>query len=161
MRVRRVRPADADEWLRMRNLLWPPDEGEDHADDIARFFDGDPLVSCPGGVAAVFVAERARRRLGGFVEAGLRPFAEGCDTRPVGYVEGWFVDRDLRRSGVGRKLLAAAEAWARAQGCREMASDCLVRNEVSRRAHVALGYREGDRVIQFSKRLSGRRRARG
>src|SRR5437016_4398372 len=120
MLTRQVCPADAAEWLRMRTLLWPPEPGEDHAADIARFFAGDTLVSCPGGEAAVFVADRGEGRLCGFIECGLRPFAEGCESRPVGYIEGWFVDEELRRGGVGRGLVAAAEAWAGAHGCSEM-----------------------------------------
>jgi len=161
MRARAVRPDDATEWLRMRNLLWPPEPGDDHAAEIARFFAGDPLVSCPGERAAVFVVERddgapasgGGARLGGFVECGLRPFADGCDTRPVGYIEGWFVDEDLRRTGVGRELLRAAEEWARAHGATEMGSDCIVGNDLSLRAHLALGYVEHERMIHFTKRL--------
>lgn len=154
IRVREVTGGDAAEWLRMRNALWPPTDGEDHAADIARFFAGDALASCPGGLAtAVFVIERTDGRLGGFVEAGLRPFAEGCESRPVGYIEGWFVDQDLRRWGFGRELISTAESWAVAQGCREMASDCLLENEVARRAHIALGYAEDGRVIQFCKAI--------
>jgi aminoglycoside 6'-N-acetyltransferase I len=71
----------------------------------------------------------------------------------VGFIEGWFVDEDLRRGGVGGELVRAAESWARAQGCSEMASDCHLENEVSRLAHLALGYAEHGRVIQFCKRL--------
>jgi catechol 2,3-dioxygenase-like lactoylglutathione lyase family enzyme len=140
----------------MRRLLWPPEESEDHAAEIARFFGGDSIVSCPGGgAAAVLVVERDQGGLGGFVEAGLRPFAEGCETRPVGYVEGWFVDEDLRRRGVGRALLAAAEAWAIGEGCAEMASDCDPANEASRLAHLASGYVERGRAVQLAKRLTG------
>ena len=34
-----------------------------------------------------------------------RPSAPGptsCDSNPVGYIEGWYVDEDVRRFGVGR-----------------------------------------------------------
>jgi aminoglycoside 6'-N-acetyltransferase I len=147
--VREVRHADAAEWMRMRRLLWPDD---DHAGDIARYFAGDAMVSCPGGTAAVLVAERDGG-LCGFVEVGMRPFADGCETRPVGYVEGWFVDEGARRRGAGGALIAAAEAWARAHGCREIASDCHLDNVVSLRAHLALGFAETERAIHFRKPL--------
>jgi aminoglycoside 6'-N-acetyltransferase I len=102
---------------------------------------------------AIFVADRGDERLGGFIEAGLRPFADGCETRPVGYVEGWYVDADLRRQGLGAALLGAAEAWARSQGCAEMASDCRIDNAASLSAHVALGYVEDGRSIHLAKKL--------
>lgn len=101
----------------------------------------------------VFVAERAAGCLGGFLEAGTRPYADGCDTSPVGYVEGWYVDPDLRRHGVGGLLVRAAEEWARSIGCREMASDTTLDNDTSIAAHEALGYREVERLIHFAKCL--------
>ena len=64
----------------------------------------------------VFVLERPDGRLGGFLEAGTRKYAEGCVTAPVGYIEGWFVDENLRRQGHGHELVNAAEDWARSQG---------------------------------------------
>jgi GNAT superfamily N-acetyltransferase len=77
--------------------------------------------------AAVLVAERADRgRLAGFTEVGTRLYAEGCDTSPVAYLEGWYVDRDVRRHGIGAALARAAEVWAREHGYRELASDALL-----------------------------------
>jgi aminoglycoside 6'-N-acetyltransferase I len=84
----------------------------------------------------------------------MRPYADGCSTRPVGYLEGWYVDSDVRRQGVGRALVAAAEAWARTQGCREMASDTHLDNMVSRHAHARLGYAEIEHLVHFRKSLN-------
>jgi aminoglycoside 6'-N-acetyltransferase I len=103
--------------------------------------------------AEVLLAERDDGSIAGFVEAGSRPYADGCDTSPVGYVEAWFVDPDARRAGYGRALLKAAEQWARRQGYSEMASDALLDNEVSHAAHRAAGYEEVGRVVQFRKVL--------
>ena len=103
--------------------------------------------------AEVFVIDRGDGTLAGFVEAGSRPYAEGCNTSPVGYVEAWYVDDDLRRQGYGRALLQAAEDWARSQGSREMASDALLDNETSHRAHEASGYTEVERIVTFRKSL--------
>ncbi len=75
---------------------------------------------------AVFVAADPSGCLCGFVEVSLRQSAEGCGTRPVGYIEGWFVDPDYRNQGVGRSLVVAAETWALERGCQEMASDLVI-----------------------------------
>ena len=102
---------------------------------------------------AVFVARRENGELVGFIEAALRDWAEGCHTRPVGYVEGWYVDPEFRRRGIGRRLVEAAETWARSRGCTEMGSDALEENSLSHRAHAALGYAEVERVVTFAKKL--------
>jgi aminoglycoside 6'-N-acetyltransferase I len=104
--------------------------------------------------AAVFVVERPGGLLAGYVEVGARPYADGCGTSPVGYIEAWYVDPDQRRAGFGRQLLAAAEDWARQRGYSEMASDALLDNDVSHRAHKRAGYAEVDRVVQFRKSLT-------
>jgi aminoglycoside 6'-N-acetyltransferase I len=149
--IRAARASDAAEYTRMRAALWPDCTAAEHARDVDEFARGRGGWGGTPGVA--FVADRGGGRLAGFVEVGLRAFAEGCDTGPVGYIEGWWVDADARRGGVGAVLVAAAEAWARAQGCREMASDCLLENDVSLFAHRALGYEEVERVIQFRKAI--------
>src|SRR5262245_29694046 len=147
MTIRRVRPTDRAEWLRMRRALWP----ECEPDALDREMD-EYLAAPP--TAAVFVAERPDGRLAGFLEAETRAQAEGCETRPVGYIEGWYVDADVRRQGVGRRLVEAAESWARGRGYAEMASDCVIDNETSLRAHTAIGYRETVREIHFRKPLA-------
>jgi aminoglycoside 6'-N-acetyltransferase I len=102
---------------------------------------------------ATFVAVRPDESLGGFLEASQRKYAEGCSTGPVGYIEGWYVDPDLRRQGIGRQLICEAESWAVAKGLREIASDCDLDNLISLSAHQALGYEEVERLIHFRKSL--------
>jgi aminoglycoside 6'-N-acetyltransferase I len=72
----------------------------------------------------------------------------------VGYLEGWYVVPEVRRQGIGAQLMAAAEDWARGQGCTEIASDALIDNENSHRAHRALGFEETGRVVNFRKPLT-------
>jgi aminoglycoside 6'-N-acetyltransferase I len=105
------------------------------------------------GDAAVFVAERPDGSVCGYVEVGFRNYADGCDTSPVGYIEAWYVDPGVRRSGYGRALLEAAESWARSRGYSEMASDTLLDNTVSYAAHIRSGYSEVERIVQFRKSL--------
>ncbi len=143
-----IRPAsssDQTEWLRMRHLLWPEVELEDLRCEMERILEDR--------MTPVFVMERLDGGLGGFIEAGTRKYADGCSTTPVGYIEGWYVDEDLRGQGVGRMLIHAAEDWARGQGLREMASDTWLDNEVSIAAHMRMGYEEVERLIHFAKTL--------
>jgi aminoglycoside 6'-N-acetyltransferase I len=133
--------------MRMRDVLWPEETAKTHETDIADF-QANPTTQ------VVFVVDRENGLLGGFLETGTRNYADGCETSPVGYIEGWYVDPDLRQAGWGRALVEAAEAWARSCGYAEMASDCLLENEVSLKAHIALGYQEVGRAIQFRKSLA-------
>ena len=49
--------------------------------------------------------------------------------------------------------MQAAEDWARAQGCAEIASDTWLDHEDSQRAHLALGFEVVDRCVNFRKKL--------
>jgi len=146
MTIRAVRAFDAAEWLRMRTVLWP---SEDHASEIAEYLrsGGSPLLTI------VFVAERPAGGLAGFVELGLRLYAEGCDSTPIPFIEGWYVEEDYRNLGIGRELIRAAEMWARAQGYREIASDVEIENKGSIAAHRALGYEEVTTLVCFRRDL--------
>jgi aminoglycoside 6'-N-acetyltransferase I len=144
-----VRPAartDADAWYEMRCALWPNSD-HDHRTEVAAYFER------PSDVTVCLVAEAPDEGLVGFAEVGTRPYAEGCLTSPVGYLEGIFVRPLHRDSGVGRSLVETAEAWARELGCIEMASDRLLNNEPSGAFHESLGYGEVERIVCYRKSL--------
>jgi len=145
MRVRAYGDADWPEYLRLSIALFP----EYLADDLAKGM--KEFQARPD--AEVFLAERDDGSVAGFVEVGSRPYADGCDTSPVGYIEAWYVEPDARRAGFGRALLRAAEDWARGRGYTEMASDALLDNELSHAAHLRVGYEEVGRIVQFRKLL--------
>ncbi len=153
--VRVATPADRDAWLRLRAALWPgdaPGDAEEHAREIDAHLDAR-------GEDARWPQEALLAELDGEVvglaEVSVRPYAEGCETRDVGYLEGWYVAPGHRRRGVGRALVRAAEAWARARGCAELASDTDPDNDVSRRAHAACGFEDAGLVRCFRRRLDG------
>lgn len=145
MHIRRYKPSDWAEWLRMSRALFPGLIEEDEKEMRQTLARPD---------AAVIVLERdGEKALAGYVEVGSRSVVDGCSTSPVGYIEAWYVDPDARRAGHGRDLLQAAEQWARDQGYTEMGSDALIDNLVSHEAHKRSGYVEIDRVVTFRKSL--------
>lgn len=143
--IRRANPEDKPEWLRMRQGLWPEAPLEYLALDV------DDLLM--GERSAVFVAANEQGQLVAFIETGLRDYAEGCETSPVGYILAWYVDAHVRGQKLGRELIRVAEEWARQKGCREMASDTWLDNDASIQAHLKMGYYEVDRLVHFVKRL--------
>jgi len=144
MFIRPVEAADAAEWLRIRLALWPDDPDKEAA-EITLFLAASPRPVLPE-CHAVFVCPRPEGGLCGLVEVSIHHSAPGCETDHIGYLEAWHVDPDWRERGVGRALVERAEAWARAEGCREMASDTTPWYTVSPAAHAALGYQE---VIRY------------
>lgn len=63
------------------------------------------------------------------------------------------MDERRRRSGVGKVLVEAVEAWGRSLGMTEIASDTDPSNHVSQKAHAALGFDEAERIVCFAKKL--------
>ena len=150
-RIRAGVPSDAEQVSHLCQALWPEASWEEHLEEVLPTLSGKPPGTLP---AVIFVAETDSGQLAGFLAAGLRSHADGCDVRqPVGFIEGWFVEEALRRRGVGRALVGAAERWARKQGCKEMASDALVENALSQLVHEKLGYAVANRCTDFRKSL--------
>jgi aminoglycoside 6'-N-acetyltransferase I len=148
MAVRLAQADDRTEWLRMRLALWPKCSAEHHAQEI------DDYLSLGHSSGVVLVATRHDGKLCGFLETSIRSIAEGSWNGPIGYIEGWYVDADMRQQGVGRSLVDAAEQWAISAGCREMGSDAELNNQTSIDAHKSLGYGVVNRLVHFRKPLS-------
>jgi aminoglycoside 6'-N-acetyltransferase I len=101
-----------------------------------------------------FVAERSTGDLCGFLEVAIRPCDVTGDVGRFGYIEGWYVDQDFRRQGVGQSLVQAAEEWVRQQGVSQILSDAKIENRLSQTAHEALGFEEVERLVHFRKPLT-------
>ena len=119
----------------MRTALWPDDTGS-HAADIARFFSpqrSEPLevlLACSGAGAPL-----------GFVELSIRPHAAGCTSDRVAFVEGWYVEPEHRRRGVGAALMRAIEEAGRAAGYPEIRIGVRASLPGNLRFYEDLGYR--------------------
>lgn len=143
--VRPVRKSDMSEWLRLRTLLW------DQTDESEHLAEMEEIVDHPDS-QLVLVASDGEHLIG-FLEVSIRSHAEDCETDHVGYLEGWYVEPEYRRTGIGRSLVANAEQWARSCGCTEMASDAEFGNEESIAAHSQLGYQETSRLVHFRRSI--------
>jgi aminoglycoside 6'-N-acetyltransferase I len=141
--IRQLAGGDHAAWARLRHALWPHEpEAALQAELVGMIehglvgfgaFDGDELF--------------------GFAEFSERAYGDGCETAPVAWLEGIYVEVRARRQGIGRLLLAAGEDWARARGFSEIGSDAELDNPTSRLSHALWGFEETERVVRFRKVL--------
>ena len=144
MEIRKAIPADSMTLAMLASRMW------DHpAEELAPEF----VELTASDEAACFLAFVDRLPVG-FARCQLRhDYVEGCETSPVGFLEGVYVDDAHRRSGVARALLSACENWAKSVGCTEFASDCEIDNHDSLAWHLKNGFDEMGRTIWFAKKL--------
>jgi aminoglycoside 6'-N-acetyltransferase I len=153
MRIRPAHASDLDQLAHLCEALWPSSSAEEHAQELRLILEGNAALVLTMPIE-ILVAEASHGTLVGFVEVDLRSHADGCNpSQPVGYIEGWYVAENYRHREIGKKLLEKAEDWARSQRCAEIGSDVAINNEVSQRAHEALGYEVVDRCVHYRKRL--------
>ena len=145
-RVRPILKKDIAEWFRLRKLLWEGSSDDEHKAEMRDIYEHTDTQF-------VIVAETENNKIIGFLEASIRPFVEDCHSDHVGYLEGWYVEPEFRRHGIGGKLVREAENWARGKDCREMASDAEIGNDLSLKAHQNLGYEETSRLVHLRKDL--------
>ena len=129
----------------MRASLWPEEGAAAHARSIDALLARDNAWS--------FIAETADGAALGFAEVAIRPYANGCDSAPVAFLEGIWVTDTARRDGIGRRLVAHIEDFLLARGFRELGSDTPLDNLASQDAHRGWGFAETERVVYFRKTL--------
>ena len=100
------------------------------------------------------IVKEEKNQIVGFAQVGLRvDYVEGCETSPVGYLEGIFVMPPYRNKGYAKELIKHAESWAKEKGCSEFASDCELENLESLAFHLSIGFAEQNRIICFKKNI--------
>ena len=143
--VREMRAADRAAWSAMRSALWPQDNPQAHGEWIDEILRSDSAWG--------FIAETNDGRPAGFAEVAIRNYANGCDSRPVPFLEGIWVEAELRRQGIGKALIGHAASFLTARGFRELGSDSEIENRVSHASHRGWGFAETERVVYFRKSL--------
>ncbi|KJF68447.1 aminoglycoside 6'-N-acetyltransferase [Rhizobium nepotum] len=139
--------ASLDDWSSLRFRLWPDASSAEHRAELLAFSDTEVgfIAHDPAGTAI------------GFAEASLRQdYVNGCDTSPVAFLEGIYVEQAFRGQGVAAALIAEVTRWAISKGVSELASDADISNVDSHRMHAALGFEETERVVYFRKIVSSK-----
>jgi len=138
MKIQELAAEYREIWGTMRGNLY----GEASAESMSRDFE-NLLGSHEAG--CVLVLDGGERPIG-FVEMALRKYVDGCETSPVAYLEGVYVEPEFRD-------IEAAEAWAIDRGCNEFATDSRLGDADAQRFHQHIGFEETDRIVQFKKSL--------
>ncbi len=146
-----IRQADEtalEDWASLRHLLWPRLSKEEHKTDLQSFF------AMPDKKAG-FLAYSEDGKAIAFAEVSVRfDYVNGCETSPVGFLEGVFVLEANRRNGAARSLIERVASWSESRGLRELASDANVANLVSHAMHKSFGFVETQRVVYFRRKLT-------
>ena len=143
--VREMRATDRAAWSKMRSALWPQESPQVHGAWIDEILDS--------GDAWGFIAETSEGRPAGFAEIALRKYANGCDSRPVPFLEGIWVEAELRRQGFGKALIQHVADFLMTRGFSELGSDSELDNHLSHASHRGWGFAETERVVYFRKIL--------
>ena len=129
---------------KMRSQLWLSSSVESHHSELEKFIEQKDFCG--------WIALEGQQHIG-LAEAYVRPFANGCTSQPVIFLEGVWVAPSYRQKRVGLESLTAVEKWARAKGIMEIGSDAELDNELSHLCHKHWGFEETERVIYYRKVL--------
>lgn len=143
LQIIKVTENEFKDWALMRHELWPDHSTLAHLKEIQKLY-GDHYLS--------WLASYDNQIIG-FCEASLRNFANGCESSPVAFLEGIWVDPGHRRQKVSFSLLGAVQRWAISKGITELGSDTEIENQLSQLCHQHWGFEETERVVYFRKKL--------
>lgn len=144
LKVRPLTTHDRAVWLAMYRKLFADETDAALSVEIDRILFADTRWG--------YIAELAGKPVG-FAEMSIRPFANGCVSQPVPFLEGIWADADARRAGVASALLAEIEAEITRKGYTELGSDVLLGNMDGMGFHEGSGFEETERCVYFRKSL--------
>lgn len=132
--IRRATPADADRIAPLFDA-YRRFYGRDGDLPLARRFLADRLAN---GESVVFFAIDGATPCG-FTQ--LYPLFSSLSCRPIWILSDLYVDPGARRTGVGRRLMEAAHAFARSTGAAAVELDTAHTNAQAQALYEDLGYR--------------------
>lgn len=136
---------DAGKLAELVNIVWPDHSVEELKTIIKNYINSDN--------SAVFYKKTDNCYIGVALCCLRNNYVDGCETSPVGYLEGISVKEKYRNIGLAKELVNECEDWAREKGCLEFASDCEIDNTASYNFHIKIGFLEQGRNITFKKDL--------
>ncbi|MBL0884152.1 MAG: GNAT family N-acetyltransferase [Chitinophagaceae bacterium] len=90
----------------------------------------------------------------GFIHISIRyDYVEGTEADNTAYLEGIYVSPNYRKKQIATALLASGEAWAKAKGLNQLASDTEIENQISQLFHQQAGFTEVSRLVCFVKTI--------
>jgi GNAT superfamily N-acetyltransferase len=142
MNIRPPTPADYDRVADLAGQLGYPCTGAQIRARLAEMEDPNRY--------AVLVAELPEGRIAGWIGVHLfRAIELDCRAEITGLI----VDQEIRSRGIGQALLAAAEDWARNQGCGAIAVHSNVMRDGAHRFYERRGFQHVKTQKSFCKTL--------
>lgn len=146
MKIKEITKKDFSEWVKMGLLFWPKHTEEKVRKEFKRILNSKKEKS--------FIDADNNRSFLGFINISIRnDYVEGSATSPVGYIEGIYVKKEYREKGIAKLLLKEAEKWFVKKGLSEVGSDAEVNNIISQKFHKNVGFKKGEAIVHYIKRI--------
>ncbi len=142
--IRELHRSDQDMWLAMYRELFSGHSDAALLAEMDRIFKSGKRSAYVALVGDVPV---------GFAEYALRDYANGCNSQPVPFLEGVWIDAAYRGQGIAKALVSYLEQKARLAGFKEFGSDVDLNNYPSQLMHERLGFEQTEKVIFYRKVL--------
>ncbi len=147
MRIRAATVVDKPVWLALRRRLRPALGDQQHERDWLQMME-------QRGRRTALLCVDAQGGLLGMIEMSQRERMDGFGPGPVTWVDAFHVEQGEGRDAAARRLAGAAADWARARGCRALASDTSLDNQWEQKLHRELGFEEVARKVVYRKVLA-------
>ncbi len=140
--VRQIAITDAEAAARLSaELGYPvsPEEMQKRIREVANLAEHAVYVACVANVVA------------GWIDVGI---VHHLQAEAYGEIGGLVVSSEYRSLGIGRKLVARAEEWARSRGVKRMIVRSRIAREAAHRFYLREGYERTKTSAVFSKALA-------
>lgn len=135
---------DFDSLLKMSLQLWEDIEEQ----ELRKLL----LQSCEAENQKIIFAKNIHQESVGFAIFSIRKdYVEGATQSPTGYLEGIFVEKEYRKSGIAKTLVQSGEKWLKENNCTQIGSDTWLSDINSRNFHRQLGFWEEEELVHFLK----------